>query len=99
VAAVQLGILVWLLFIGYRSHDILWPESPIVLADYIIGQNEQEARRVIGAYYAKAYKRFRDLSIQIGSRVGVATIIFTLSMLLLFTGVVAWVVLASRLYF
>jgi hypothetical protein len=54
--AVQLILLVWLLFIGYRSHDILWPESPVVLADYIFGQDEQETRRVIGAYYAKALR-------------------------------------------
>lgn len=98
-AAGQLGILVWLLFIGYRSHDILWPESPIVLADYLIGQDEQEARRVVGAYYAKAYRRFHDLSIHVGRRVGIATTIFTLSMLLLFIGVVAWVILDSGLYF
>jgi hypothetical protein len=98
-AAVQLGLLVWLLFIGYRSRDILWPESPVVLAGYVIGQDEHEVRRVIGAYYAKAYKRFHDLSIQLGSRVGVATIIFTVSMVLLFIAVVEWVVLASGLYF
>jgi hypothetical protein len=90
---------VWLLFIGYRSHDVLWPESLIVLADYLIGQDEQEARRVIGAYYAKAYRPFHDLSIHVGRRVGIATTIFTLSMLLLLIGVVAWVVLDSGLYF
>ena len=89
----------WLLFIGYRSRDILWPESPVVLAGYVTGEDEQEVRRVIGAYYAKAYKRFHDLSIQLGSRVGIATIIFTVSMVLLFIAVVEWVVLASGLYF
>ena len=95
-AAVQLILLVWLLFIGYRSHDILWPESPVVLADYILGQDEPETRRVIGAYYAKAYTRFHALSIRLGSRVGIATVIFTVSMLFFFLAVVAWVVLASR---
>jgi hypothetical protein len=80
-AAVQLGLLVWLLFTGYRSRDILWPESPVVLADYVIGEDETETRRVIGAYYAKAYERFHALSIQLGSRVGIATVIFTVSML------------------
>lgn len=96
-AAVQLGLLVWLLFTGYRSRDILWPESPVVLADYVIGQDEQETRRVIGAYYAKAYQRFHALSIQLGTRVGIATVIFTISMLFFFLAVVAWVVLASGL--
>jgi hypothetical protein len=96
-AAVQLGLLVWLLFTGYRSRDILWPESPVVLADYVIGEDETETRRVIGAYYAKAYERFHALSIQLGSRVGIATVIFTVSMLLFFLAVVAWVVLASGL--
>jgi hypothetical protein len=96
-AAVQLILLVWLLFIGYRSHDILWPESPVILADYILGQDEPETRRVIGAYYAKGYTRFHALSIRLGSRVGIATVIFTVSMLFFFVAVVVWVVLASRL--
>jgi hypothetical protein len=98
-AAVQLGVLVWQLFLGYRSRDVLWPESPIVLAGYFIGQDEQEARRVIGAHYAKAYGRCHDLGIYVGRRVGIATVIFTFSMLLFFVGVVAWVVLSSGLYF
>jgi hypothetical protein len=96
-AAVQLILLVWLLFIGYRSHDILWPESPVILADYILGQDEPETRRVIGAYYAKGYTRFHAISIRLGSRVGIATVIFTVSTLFFFVAVVVWVVLASRL--
>jgi hypothetical protein len=94
-AAAQLILLVWLLVTGYRSHEIRWPESPIVLADYVLAQDEEETRRVIGAYYAKAYERFHALSIRVGSRVGIVTVIFTVSMLLLLAAVVAWVALAA----
>lgn len=96
-AAVQLALLVWLLFIGYRSRTIRWPESPLVLADYVLGYDEEETRRVIGAYYAKSYERFHALSISLGTRVGYATLAFTISMLLLFSGVLVWVSLALGL--
>lgn len=95
--AVQLVLLVRLLSIGYRSSEILGPESPVVLADYIFGQDEMETRRVIGAYYAEAYHRSHGLSIQLGRRVGIATVVFTGSTLIFFLAVVAWAVLASGL--
>ena len=94
-AAAQLILLVWLLVTGYRSRDIRWPESPVVLADYVLAHDEQETRRVIGAYYAKAYERFHALSIKVGTHVGVATLIFTISMLLLLAAVAAWIALAA----
>jgi len=94
-AGIHFLLLWWLLFTGYRSRKIRYPESPVLLADYILDRDEQETRRVIGAYYAKAYDRFHDLSKRLGTKVAVATVVFTGSMLLLFGGVLLWVELAT----
>lgn len=95
---VQLLLLVWLLFIGYRSQTVRWPESPLTLAKYVADRDELETRRLLGAYYAKAYDQLHQLSISVGIRVGHATATFTGSMLLLFLGVAVWIYLALTPY-
>jgi hypothetical protein len=86
---IQLLLIWWLLFVGYVSRPVRYPESPVVLAGYVLNQDAQETQRMIGAYYAKAYDRFHAVSRRLGTNVGVATIVFAISILLFFAGVLA----------
>src|SRR5438445_12383013 len=55
-----------LLVVGYKSQPVVGPESPSVVANYVAERDEAEAYRLTGAYYAKAYDRFHELSEQLG---------------------------------
>lgn len=85
--AIQTGLLFKLLRIGYISRDIIGPESPAVLARYVLIQDEKETRRVIGAYYAKAHDRFHRLSETLGRSLGSATRTFAWSIALFLVGI------------
>lgn len=52
-AAWQLVIMARAVAAGYAGKELLVPESPVVLADHLGGKDEAEARRMVGAYYAK----------------------------------------------
>jgi hypothetical protein len=87
----MLGFQFWalhrLLVVGYKSQPVVGPESPSVLANYIAERDEAEAYRVTGAYYAKAYDRFHELSEQLGERVARATVTFQWTLVALLLGV------------
>jgi hypothetical protein len=90
------GALLWWLFrVGYRGERIVGPESPVVLADFVINQNGEETQRMIGAYYAKAYERFYPLSERLARRVAIATELFGWSIFPSFLGVLLMVSLAA----
>lgn len=84
---VQFFVLRWLLHIGYRGAHLLAPESPTVLADYLVEKDEAEAHRMIGAYYAKGYDHFHDLAEKLGKQIAAATTWFQWTLLPVLVGV------------
>jgi hypothetical protein len=74
--AVQFTILRRLLQVGYRGEQLLGPEAPTKLANYLAEKDEAEAQRVIGAYYAKAFDHFHALAEHLGKQVARATTCF-----------------------
>jgi hypothetical protein len=84
---VQFSALRRLLHIGYRGAHLLAPESPTVLADYLVEKDEAEAHRMIGAYYAKGYDHFHHLAENLGRQIGTATTWFQWSLLPVLIGV------------
>lgn len=68
----QVVLLFWALRTGYSGHTVVGPESPSKLAEFIVDADEARAQQLTGAYYAKAYDAFHDLSEQLGKSVGLA---------------------------
>jgi hypothetical protein len=95
--AIQTGLLFKLLRTGYVGQKVLGPESPVVLARYVLTQDDDETQRMIGAYYAKAHDRFHTLSEDLGRSVGITTRIFAWSIVLLLAGVALLVAVARGL--
>jgi hypothetical protein len=93
---IQTALLFGLLRTGYVGQTVVGPESPVILARYVLTQRDQETQRMIGAYYARAHDRFHALSETLGRRVGIATRIFAWSIVLLLAGVALLVAVAHR---
>lgn len=96
-AIIWKAVLLWWLFrIGYRGEKVIGPESPYVLADYVIGQTAEEVHRMVGAYYANAYeKTFYPLSERLGAKVSRATERLAWAIVPSFVGVVLMVFLSA----
>lgn len=96
---VALAMQTWLVFhlvgIGFRGRSIREPERPSVLVHYLAGQDAAEARRVIGAYYAKSHDEFFELSEMLGGKVGTSTVTLARSLLLFLLGVLTLVIDAA----
>ncbi len=59
--------------IGYLGQTLTGPESPAKLGEFILGKEEWEAQRLIGAYYAKAFEQFYELAQDLSSQVAAAS--------------------------
>lgn len=90
--ASQIPILFQLLRVGYRGHQLLGPESPAALANYVVNQDELETVRVIGAYYAKSHAHFHALSEKLGDEIGFLTTLFRWTILLVMVGILVLVI-------
>jgi hypothetical protein len=90
----QAILLFWALHTGYVGRRTIGPESPTVLADYVLAMNPEETRQVIGAYYATAYDEFYNLSEKLGQNVSRATRSFAWSIALPLAGFGLFVELA-----
>ena len=75
------------LHVGYRGDPLTGPESPAKLGEFILGKDEWEASRLIGAYYAKAYGEFYQLAEDLSKQVAAASKEFRKSLRLLFGAV------------
>lgn len=58
---------------GYRGDPLTGPESPAKLSDFILGKNEWETHRLIGACYAKSYASFYQLAENLGVEIASAS--------------------------
>ena len=74
--------------VGYLGDKLTGPENPSKLGEFILGKDEWETFRLIGAYYAKGYTDFYELSEKLGVRVGTASIEFRKSLRSLFIGLI-----------
>lgn len=90
----QVLLLFWAIRTGYSGHTVLGPESPSKIAEFIVDVDEAGAEQLTGAYYAKAYDAFHDLSEQLGKAVGRANRFFALTVGVLVIGVALVVKLA-----
>jgi hypothetical protein len=90
----QAILLLWTLHTGYVGQGALGPESPSVLAGFILGKPPEETQQIIAAYYANAYDHFFTLSEGLAQRVGRATRLFAWSIVLPLVGFGLFVVLA-----
>lgn len=92
--AAQVLLLFWALRTGYSGHTVVGPESPSKLAEFIVDADEAGAEQLTGAYYAKAYDAFHDLSEELGKSVGQANRFFAVTVGILVIGVALVVKLA-----
>lgn len=70
--------------VGYRGDPLTGPESPAKLGEFILGKDEWETARLIGAYYANAFTEFYELAETLGKQVGTASLEFRRSLRPLF---------------
>ena len=90
----QVLLLFWALRTGYSGHTVVGPESPSKLAEFIVDADEAGAEQLTGAYYAKAYDAFHDLSEELGKSVGLANRFFAVTVGILVVGIALVVKLA-----
>jgi len=94
----QVLLLFRVLRIGYSGHQLVGPESPTVLAQFVAEKDEPTTKQFVGAYYAHAYDRFRIVSEELGEDVGKATRVFTKTLIALLTGLGLLVWLSTSAY-
>ena len=92
--AAQVLLLFRVLRTGYSGHTVVGPESPSKLAEFIVDADEAGAEQLTGAYYAKAYDAFHNLSEELGKSVGQANRFFAVTVGILVVGIALVVKLA-----
>lgn len=83
------------LWTGYiADSDVLGPERPSVLANFVLGKRPEETQQMIAAYYANAFDSFSPVHGDLNLRVARSTRAFVRSFWLALVGFVVFVVLA-----